>query len=39
MTRPVLLKQDGTVETEKENAFWLEVQRYGSLPYNALGLL
>jgi hypothetical protein len=39
MTRPVLLKQDGTEETEKENAFWLEVQRYGSLPYNALGLL
>lgn len=38
-TQPVLLKTDGTRETDPQNAVWLEWQRYGSLPYNALGLL
>lgn len=36
---PVLLKIDGTAETNPANAVWLEFQRYGSLPYAALGLL
>lgn len=39
VTKPVLLKQDGTRETNSENAYWLEFQRYQALPYNALGLL
>ena len=39
MTRPVLLKSDGTRETNPANAHWLEFQVYDSLPYNALGLL
>lgn len=39
MTRPVLLKSDGTRETDPANAHWLEFQVYDSLPYNALGLL
>jgi hypothetical protein len=38
-TVPVLLKEDGTRETDPENAHWLEFQRYGSLPYAALGLV
>jgi len=38
-TRPVLLKEDGTRETDPENAHWLEFQTLGSLPFNALGLL
>jgi hypothetical protein len=39
MVRPVLLKADGTIETNPANAVWLEFKRYGALPYNALGLL
>lgn len=39
MTKPVLLKSDGTRETNPANAYWLEFQVYDSLPYNALGLL
>ena len=37
--RPVLLKEDGTQETDPTKAFWLEKQVYKPLPYNALGLL
>lgn len=39
MTRPVLLKSDGTRETDPTQAHWLEFQVYDSLPYNALGLI
>lgn len=39
MTRPVLLKSDGTRETDPTQAYWLEFQVYDSLPYNSLGLL
>lgn len=38
-TRPVLLKADGTQETDPTKAHWLEKQVFKSLPYNALGLL
>lgn len=38
VTRPVLLKADGTRETNPDNANWLEFQVYRSLPYNSLGL-
>jgi hypothetical protein len=38
VTRPVLLKADGTRETNPDNAHWLEFQVYRSLPYNSLGL-
>ena len=38
-TRPVLLKADGTIETNEANTLWLEFQLYDSLPYNALGLV
>lgn len=37
--KPVLLKEDGTREKNKDNAIYLELQVYGELPYNALGLL
>jgi hypothetical protein len=37
MTKPVLLKEDGTRETNPENAFFIEKQLYGTLPFNALG--
>jgi hypothetical protein len=39
VTKPVLLKEDGTRETDPDNAHFLFAQVYGSLPYNALGLL
>lgn len=39
VTKPVLLKPDGTRELNSNNAHWLEFQRYQPLPYNALGLL
>lgn len=39
MTKPVLLKYDGTREYDANNAVFLFAQVYGSLPYNALGLL
>jgi len=39
VTRPILLAQNGTRESNPNNANWLEWQRYGSLPYNVLGLL
>lgn len=39
VTRPILLKEDGTREEDPDNAHWLEFQTLGSLPYSALGLL
>lgn len=36
-TKPVLLKADGTRETNPANAVWLEWERYLPLPYNSLG--
>jgi hypothetical protein len=38
-TRPVLLKENGTQETDAESAFWLEFETTFSLPYAALGLV
>jgi hypothetical protein len=35
----VLLKEDGTQETDAESAFWLEFETTFSLPYAALGLV
>jgi hypothetical protein len=34
---PVLLKEDGTRETDPTAAYFIEKQLYGSLPFNALG--
>ena len=39
VTRPVLLKANGAREMVAANAYWMEWQRYGSQPYNSLGLL
>jgi hypothetical protein len=39
MTKPVLLKVDGTQETNPDNAYFFHTQVYGSLPYSALGLI
>jgi len=39
VTRPVLLKADGTRETNPDNAYWLEFETTLELPYAALGLL
>jgi hypothetical protein len=39
VTRPILLKEDGTRETNPDNAYFLHAQVYGSMPYNALGFL
>jgi hypothetical protein len=39
VSKPILLKSDGTEETNVSNANWLEFQIYQPLPYNALGLL
>lgn len=38
-TRPVLLKENGTRETNPDNAVWLEFETLKSLPFSALGLL
>jgi hypothetical protein len=38
-SQPVLLKPDGTEQTDPEQADWLEFQIYQPLPYNALGLV
>jgi hypothetical protein len=38
-TKPVLLKNDGTEETDPDSAHFIFFQVYGSLPYNSLGLL
>jgi hypothetical protein len=39
VTKPVLLKIDGTQETNPDNAYFAHTQVYGSLPYSALGLI
>ena len=39
VVKPVLLKADGTRETNPDNAIWLYFPRYKPLPYAALGLL
>lgn len=39
VTKPVLLKIDGTQETNPDNAYFVHTQVYGSLPYSALGLI
>ena len=39
VSRPVLLKVDGTQETNPDNAYFFHTQVYGSLPYSALGLI
>ena len=39
VTRPIQLKEDGTRETDPNEAFFKEFKRYGQLSYNALGLL
>lgn len=39
VTRPVLLKSDGTLETDPDNAYFVHTQVYGSLPFSALGLV
>lgn len=39
VSKPVLLKPDGTRQRDVRAAFWLEIPIFGSLPYNALGLL
>lgn len=39
VTKPVLLKADGTRETDPDNAHWLEFETTFELPYAALGLL
>lgn len=38
-TKPVLLKEDGTQETDPELAVFRHTKVYGSLPYAGLGLL
>jgi hypothetical protein len=38
-TKPVLLKVDGTEETDPDAAYFFYTQVYGSLPYSALGLI
>lgn len=39
VTKPILLKADGTRETDSDLAHWLEFKTLGSLPFAALGLL
>lgn len=39
VNKKILLKEDGTRETNPANAYWLEIKKYGSLPFNALGFL
>jgi hypothetical protein len=39
VSRPVLLKVDGTQETNPDNAYFVHSQVYGSLPYSGLGLI
>lgn len=38
VSKPILLKEDGTRETDPNNAFWKEFKVVGVMPYNALGL-
>jgi hypothetical protein len=39
VTKPVLLKTDGTQELDPNSAVWVYTQLYGSLPYSGLGLI
>lgn len=39
VTKPVLLKQDGTRETDSDSAHFLEFKLYDTRPYNALGFI
>lgn len=39
ISRPVLLKEDGTVETDPENAHFLEFETIFALPYADLGFI
>jgi len=39
VTKPVLLKVDGTQETDPDAAYFFHTQVYGSLPYASLGLI
>jgi hypothetical protein len=39
VTKPVLLKLDGTQEFDPDNAHWFYTKLYDSLPYSALGLV
>lgn len=39
VAKPVLLKADGTQETDPDNAVFYYTQVYGSLPYSGLGLI
>jgi len=39
VSRPILLKEDGTQETNPDNAKFYYTQVYNSLPYSGLGLL
>jgi len=39
VTKPVLLKTDGTQETNPDNAVFYYTQVYGTLPYSGLGLI
>jgi len=39
VTKPILLKENGTRETDPDSAYWMEFQTLDSLPYNALGLI
>jgi len=39
MTTPVLLKADGTLETNENDDLGVYTQVYGALPYSALGLV
>lgn len=39
VTKPVLLKADGTRETNPDNALFNYTQVYGELPYSGLGLI
>ena len=39
VAKPVLLKADGTQETNPDNAVFYYTQVYGSLPYSGLGLI
>ncbi len=39
VSKPILLKADGTQETDPALANWLEFQTLNSLPYSSLGLI
>jgi len=39
VNKKILLKADGTRETDPNNAYWLEIKKLDSLPFSALGLL